>query len=142
MCIYMYVGAFIAFMGEILPNHVYVDLSLVGTAASDSVQCHTDLDTCCHRDQGRHRGDWYFPDGDRLPFGADIYELRRAQRVYLYRRNNANTSGIYRCDIQTNTVHDDSDTSIRESVYVGLYTSGGEKWEEKVIVIFQILLQS
>ena len=36
-------------MGQALSNHSYVDLSTVGSAGdnSDSVVCHTDLDTCC-----------------------------------------------------------------------------------------------
>ena len=36
---------YVSFMGEILPNHAFVDLSLVGNAndGSDSIQCHTDL---------------------------------------------------------------------------------------------------
>ena len=119
-------------MEEILPNHSYVNLSLVGNATddSDSVQCHTDLDSCCSGDQGIHRGDWYPPGSDtRFPFNSDIYESRAAQRVYLRRRNNADMpSGIYRCDIPTNAVQGDSDTRVRETVYVGLYASGGEKW--------------
>ena len=47
-------------------------------------------------------------------------------RVNLHRRNNAmSPSGIYRCDIATDAVHDDIDLSVRETVYVGLYASGG-----------------
>ena len=117
-------------MGEILPNHSYVDLRLVGNALDGSVQCHTDLVSCCSGRQGIHRGDWYPPGSDtRLPFNSDIYESRAAQRVDLRRRNNADMpSGIYRCDIQTNAVHNDSDIRVREILYVGLYASGGEKW--------------
>ena len=33
--------------------------------------------------------------------------------------------GIYRCDIPTVAVHDDSDRSVRATVYVGLYTASG-----------------
>ena len=124
---------YVTFMGETLPNHAYVDLSLVGNddSGSDSVQCHTDLDTCCTGSQGVHRGDWKSPGSEmRLPFctqSGDIYEARGAQKVDLRRRNNADMpSGIYRCDIPTSAVHDDDDPSVRESVYVGLYDSGGE----------------
>ena len=122
---------YVSFMGETLPNHAYVSLSLVGndTSGSDSVQCHTDLDSCCHRNQGDHRGDWNAPDSEmRLPFPGfgDINEARGAQRVDLRRRNNADMpSGIYRCHIATNAMYDDDDPSVRESVYVGLYASGG-----------------
>ena len=111
-----------------LSNHSYVNLTAVGDAVdgSDSVQCHTDLSTCCSASQGDDRGDWYFPNGSRLQFsdGGDIYEQRDAQRVDLCRRNNGDTSGIYRCDIETNAVNDEDG---HETVYAGLYASGGEE---------------
>ena len=125
---------YVSFMGDTLPNHAYVNLTLVGdpilNSNAHSVQCHTDLNTCCGSDQGRHRGDWYFPDGTRLQFsdgGGDIYESRGAQRVDIRRNNNANSpSGIYRCDIPTNDVYDENDNSVRERVYIGLYATGGK----------------
>ena len=92
-----------------------MNLTLVGDAVdgSDSVQCHTDLNSCCSRAHG--------DDGD-------IYQSRHAQQVDLRRRNNGDTSGIYRCTIETNAVHsdNDSDTTTQETVYAGLYASGGE----------------
>ena len=122
---------YVSFMGNTLPNHAYVDLSLVGNddSGSDSVQCHTDLSTCCTGTQGPHRGDWILPGSEQtLPFSNDstagIYEVHGAQRVDLRRRNNTSIpSGIYRCDI---AIHDDNGTPVRESVYVGLYSSEGE----------------
>ena len=117
-----------------------MDLTAVGEArdGGDSVQCHTDLNTCCSRTQGSDRGDWYFPNGSRLQFNGDlgdIYEVRTAQRVDLRRRNNGGTSGIYRCTIETNAVHsdDNSDTTTRETVYAGLYASGGEEATQTAI---------
>ena len=118
---------YVSFINKTLANHSYVDLSQVGNAdsGSDSVQCITDLMTCCSMSQGVHRGDWYFPDGDRLEFSNDIYESRVSQRVDLRRRNNANSPvGIYRCDIPTIDVHDDY-ISVRDTVYVGLYSASG-----------------
>ena len=114
-----------------LPNHTYIDLSLVGTDGYVSVRCRTDLSTCCSAAQGIHRGDWIPPDSDtRLPFmndtSAGIYQAQGRQRVILRRRNNTDRpSGIYRCDIATNAVRDVNDISVRESVYVGLYATGG-----------------
>ena len=115
---------------QTLANHSYVDLSQVGrsdiTGGGDDVQCITDLTTCCNSTYGSHRGDWYFPDGTRLPFATpnvDIYEQREARRVDLRRNTNANSpTGIYRCDIPTVAVYDDTDISVRDTVYVGLYT--------------------
>ena len=115
---------YISFQGQTLANHSYVDLSLVG---DDSVQCITDLHSCCSSAQGAHRGDWYFPNGTRLPLSGDIYESRGVQRVHLHRKNQYNVPGIYRCNILTIAVHKDTDTSLGEMVYVGLYHSGGEQ---------------
>ena len=129
--VYCQTFPYVSFMDQTsLGNHSYVDISLVGNDASgsDSVLCHTDLNICCSSTEGAHRGDWYFPDGTRLPFsgGGDLYEYRGDQRVYLGRRNNPTSpTGIYRCDISTNDVHDDFDTLVRDTVYVGLYTASG-----------------
>ena len=123
---------YVSFMGQALANHSYVDLNLVGSG-SDSVQCHTDLNTCCSGAQGSHRGDWYFPNGTRLQFEGDIREHRVAQRVDLRRLNNANgPSGIYYCDISTVAAHD---TSVRDRVYTGLYATGGSIRDQKTIFL-------
>ena len=126
---------YISFKGNNLPNHAYVDLSQVGEDdegdSTNVVQCHTDLDTCCRIEQGVHRGDWFAPGSDtRLPFPGEVgssgfYQYRLPQAVYLYRRITNSPSGIYRCVIPTNAVNDDSDGFIGETVYVGLYGSGG-----------------
>ena len=119
---------YVSFMGDTLPNHGYVDLTLVGRPedGGHSLECHTDLETCCSGPQGIHRGDWYFPNGARLHFSSgsdDIYQQRGDQRVELRLSNNANPpSGIYRCDIPTDAVNANS---ARETVYVGLYATGG-----------------
>ena len=116
---------YVSFMDQNLTNHSYLDLSHVGSRSdgSDSIQCHTDLNTCCSGLQGPHRGDWYFPNGTRLSFSGAIYEGRGAQRVDLRRASGTGPTGIYRCDIPTVYVHDDTDILQRETVYVGLYSS-------------------
>ena len=117
-------------MGTTLPNHSYVDLTLVGntTDGSDSVQCHTDLSTCCRAAAGPDRGDWYFPNETQLAIPIitfNIFESRQAQRVDLRHRGRSDViSGIYRCTIETNAVHNDSG---QETVYAGLYVSGGKE---------------
>ena len=119
---------YVSFRGQTLVNHSFVNLSRVGndTGGVNSVQCITDLDTCCSSSQGPHRGDWYFPNGTRLPLsgGGDIYEARGDKNVYVSRKNsNTGPSGIYHCDIATNAVHDETNT-IRDRLYVGLYLNG------------------
>ena len=123
---------YMSFKGTTLPNHSYVDLSLLGdrsgTKYNNTLQCHTNLEACCRLQPNGipGRGDWFAPGNDtRLPFGndpGDIYEDRRHQVVHLKRRRSAYvSSGIYRCVIPTNAVHNDSDPSVGETVYVGLY---------------------
>ena len=120
---------YVSFMAQTLANHSYVDISQVGNdvSGSDSVQCHTDLNTCCSGSQGPHRGDWYFPNGDRVPFpdDSDIVESRQAERVDLRRNSGTEPTGIYRCDIPTDALNDNG---MRETVYGGLYTSDGGKF--------------
>ena len=119
--------------GPVLSNHSYLDLTAVGESVngSDTVQCVTDLGTCCHGAFGTDRGDWYFPNGTRLSLSASfsrdsIVEKRYHMRVELHYRpriNNGVANGIYQCTIETNAVNDEDG---REIVYVGLYASGGE----------------
>ena len=118
---------YVSFMGQTLADHSYVDLTTVGSASdnSDGVVCHTDLSTCCASAQGIHRGDWSFPAGTLLPFSGPIYLGRSAQRAIIRRTTATGPTGIYRCDIPTVTVHDDTDISVRDTVYVGLYPANG-----------------
>ena len=116
----------VSFLGNILANHSYVNLSLV--SVSGTVQCHTDLNTCCSGEQGPHRGDWYFPDGERLPFpgDGDIYENRSARVVHIHRNkvHSKSIEGIYCCNIVTISCNAD-DSCASDRVYVGLYNEGG-----------------
>ena len=132
-CLLAQTFPYVSFKGQNLTNHSYVDLSLVGRhySDSDSVQCHTDLNTCCVSTNGAHKGDWYFPNGTRLSFSGfgNVYEVRIGQNVNVgYRNQSTPMSGIYRCDIPTNAVHHATDISVRDTVYVGLYLNGGEQW--------------
>ena len=95
---------------------------------SDGVVCHSDLSTCCSGSQSVHRGDWYFPDGTVLPFAGDTVPIglgRTAQIAVIRRTTATGPTGIYRCDIATTAVHDDSDISVRDTIYVGLYPTDG-----------------
>ena len=59
---------YVSFMGVNLP---YVELTTLGNNINNpgnTVRCHSDLETCCTRDVGDHRGSWFFPDGSVLPF--------------------------------------------------------------------------
>ena len=114
---------YVSFMNKTLANNSYVNFSLVDDG-SNSVQCHTDLTTCCSYRQGIHRGDWFFPNGSRLSFHfSNTHEFRNDSRVHLRRKTSTSPSGMYRCDMET--VASLNKTMARETVYVGLYADGG-----------------
>ena len=121
--VHLQTAPYVTFRGTILPNHSYVDLSLVGEdqngSDSDTVQCHSDWMYCCET----YDGDWFAPGSDTgLPYSdeeGDIYENHGDQVIHLKRRNNANRPrGMYRCVIATNAVYRG------EIIYVGLYPPG------------------
>ena len=123
---------YLTFMGDILPNNSYVDLSTLGEYANedDHVVCHTDLDTCCGGD-GSDRGYWFLPNGTIL---TEVYDITEAALPIFARRHSIQIvrlirgtgsfdapSGIYRCDIETVAVNNPGS----ESTYVGVYSIGG-----------------
>ena len=120
---------YVSVRGNTVPNHGYVNLGQVGTSPFNRVQCHTNLSTCCRSQEGRYRGQWYFPNGDALQSqsrGSDIYYSGGNMRVDLHRNNTAvSPTGIYRCEIP---IIKASGTTVRATVYVGLYTSRGKHY--------------
>lgn len=115
---------YISFQGNILPNNSVVVLRDVGDAedGSDSIQCHTNLSTCCSDNEGPDRGEWYFPSGSLVEVNGNSWSAYpTAQRVDLRRRDSSVTfpTNIYRCDIPVDNV----DNAKNESVYVGIYVS-------------------
>ena len=114
---------YVSFMGENLPNHAYVNLTLV--EISNSVRCNTDLTSCCRNMDGVAAGEWYFPNASAVRQSSDddsIFGTLGDQRIVLRRRHDTMSgSGIYRCEVPTSTSN-----PMSETVYVGLYASGGD----------------
>ena len=132
---------YLTFIGETLPNNSYVDLSALGELdnVDNHVVCHTDLTTCCGGAGVNDRGFWYLPNGDVLPGAAGtgattntIVLMRTVQSVRLIRGTGSGDvpSGLYHCTIETVADNDDPgspypDNSIGETLYVGVYSTGG-----------------
>ena len=127
---------YVSFLGETLCNHAYVDLNQVGSneAGVDSIQCHTDLTSCCGppgaNGSASIGGDWFAPAVNALRLPADanasgVYEVHERKRIDLRRGETGEyASGIYRCEIDTQNSTELASGN-REILYVGLYTSGG-----------------
>ena len=121
---------YVTYNDRSLTKNDYVNLSMEIPSGIKypGVQCHTDLKPCCSAHQGIYRGDWYFPNGTRIFYtnpAPEIFVEIGRYRIALLRYTNETPSGIYRCEIPTNAVHDSSNLSVRETIYEGMYTSGG-----------------
>ena len=123
------VAPYITFDGSVLANNSYLNISLIGDydGTDLGVKCLTDLPTCCNSRHGSHRGDWYYPSGERLQFRWGLtepaFQVQGDIEVTLYYHDQNDTrEGIYECRIETNAVHDNGN---RENMYIALYSSGG-----------------
>ena len=104
--------------------------------------CMTNLTSCCTSMTGSASGDWFFPNGTRIPNGTsccqsldegncffsngtrvktkeDLYTTRGASVVRLHRRRGG-VEGIYRCEILDSV-------NVTQTMYIGVHTtSSGE----------------
>ena len=120
---------YVTLRGQVLPNNSYVDILDVGVRRGDnSLTCHTNLDTCCHKTNGIHRGSWYSPNHNlvglvALSSGDDVRQTRGTQNVSLYNRQDSIDSsqvGIYSCVID---VRDVDYEIVKKEIYIGIYNS-------------------
>ena len=112
---------YLSLNGDNIPNHGYVVISNIGTTSYTALLCNTN-----YIPSGTNGGNWYVPDG--TPVGGvgsiDVPGFSRNRGPGLVRliRNSAATGtpteGIYSCTVQ-------DDTMTLQTVYVGLYNSGG-----------------
>ena len=92
----------VLFMGKTLANHSHLDIHLVGSSDSTSLQCHTGLESICDDSSSR---DWHFPNGTVLPSSGEyFYQSHRDGGVDLKRNGTASApSGTYQCCVVNNS---------------------------------------
>ena len=93
----------------------------IGDGDETSLLCRTNLN-------GSGIGNWFFPDGIRVPSSGNlnttssknttVYRTRGAKVVRLNRRRDGE-EGIYRCEIPDSM-------NVTQTIYIGVYTSTGE----------------
>ena len=118
---------YLSLNGDNIPNHGYVVISDIGTTNDGTaLLCNTNyLPDGSWYNSG---GSWSVPDGSTVgslsgvsTSGADFGRTRAPGLVRLIRNSAATgtpTEGIYSCTVQ-------DDTMTEQTVYVGLYNSGG-----------------
>ena len=107
--------------GEVIPNHGYVEISDIGSSDTTALLCHTN--TPADR-SGHSGGNWFAPDEDRVGglSSTDVPGFGRNRGPMLVRlqRSISGTpdEGIYWCGVK-------DATETNQTVYVGLYNTGG-----------------
>ena len=109
---------YLSLNSTIIPNHGYVIISDIGSTDNTALLCRTNKPPYPYNSGG----DWYAPDQTRVA-GTAVPGFRRNRGPMVVRllRNNATGTpalGIYDCWLE-------DDTFTPQSVYVGLYNSGG-----------------
>ena len=109
---------YLSLNGDIIPNHGYVMISDIGSTDNTALLCHTNRPAS----GGNSGGDWYAPDQTRVA-GTDVAGFRRNRdpmvvRLLRITATDPPAEGIYDCVTR-------DDTFTAQTVYVGLYNSGG-----------------
>ena len=74
---FFFIGVQLTLKGTIYRNNSFFFLNELGRIESDdALQCITDKVGCCKYSPNRF-GEWYFPDGSRIPIEGDSREFYR-----------------------------------------------------------------
>ena len=123
MCRYIYisnVGVGFLLNGVLYGNNSIVTLDEIGEDSA-ALFCLTNKTDCCRMKDTAAGvggiGEWFFPNGNQVNnngSGDNIYTFRGPSFVRLQRRNNAQTTGVFRCEVP-----DASGTN--QQLYIGVY---------------------
>ena len=120
---FLAIGVYLSLNDDIIPNHGYVAISDIGSTDDTALICHTNRPATLNNnaDSG---GNWFAPNGMTIDFGVtSVPGFRRNRGPMMVRllRNTATdppSEGIYHCLVE-------DDTLTEQTLYVGLYNSGG-----------------
>ena len=105
-------------------NNSIVTLEDIGEG-DEALFCLTDQTACCHSSSGSSLGNWFFPNGTRVPSSDSQWGFHRTrgQSVVRLQRRRGGVTGIYRCEIP-------DAMNVIQTIYIGVYnrtdTQAGE----------------
>ena len=123
------IDVFLSLNGAVIPNHGYVLISGIGSSDDTALLCHTNRPPPCGG-PNTSGGEWRAPNGTKVMItsvkGSGFRKNRGSMVVRLKKITDTNAAstgitpseGIYRCSILNAALK-------RQTVYVGLYNSGG-----------------
>ena len=105
-------------------NNSIVMLEDISKGDDDALLCKTNYSACCGRSGMMPAlGNWYFPNGSRVPSTdrqRDIYRTR-GQMVVRMNRRRGGVEGIYRCEIP-------DAMNVTQTIYIGVYSASTGEW--------------
>jgi len=111
--------------GTTYQNNIIVTLEDIGEG-DDALLCMTDVTDCCRPHPGKALGNWFFPNGTRVPSSGNQWDFyrTRGQSVVRLQRRRGGADGIYRCTIP---VPQSDAEDVNQTIFIGVYTeSTGE----------------
>ena len=120
-------GVRFSLRGTNYQNNSIVILEDIGEG-DDTLLCVTDLTACCRHPYTVDRaalGNWYFPDGSRVPSTGiqSDFQRTRGQSVVSLVHKRGGEDGIYRCVVP-------DEMNVTQTIYIGVYrradTQAGE----------------
>ena len=110
--------------GTTYQNNSCVTLEDIGEG-DGALLCRTNKTDCCTRQlngTATALGNWFFPNGTRVPSSGNQWNFHRTrgQMVVYLKRRRGGVEGIYHCEIPDSM-------SVNQTIYIGVYTtSSGE----------------
>ena len=91
----------------------------------DALICMTNQTACCQPpytgENGFDLGNWYFPNGTRVPSSGDHFYRSRGQMVVHLHHRRGGVEGIYRCEIPDSM-------NVTQTIYIGVYSISTGEW--------------
>ena len=83
----------------------------------NALHCVTNHTACC-KPNGSAKGNWYFPNGTRVPSSSQLSDFHRTREILAVRlnRRRGGEDGIYRCEIPDSM-------NVNQNIYIGVYSA-------------------
>ena len=114
--------------GTVYQNNSLMTLENIGIGG-DALHCVTDQPPCCQPPYtgesyfGLFIGQWFFPNGSRLPSSGQQWDFfrTRGQSMVRMNRRRGGVNGIYSCVVP-------DAMNVTQTIYIGVYTGSTGKW--------------
>ena len=90
----------------------------------DALFCMTNYTACCqHGVMGPALGNWFFPNGSRVPnLGSQTLFFRSRGKIAVHlQHKRGGAEGIYRCEIP-------DAMNVTQTIYIGVYSANTGEW--------------